>query len=195
MHRYPHRAVAVSGPQRFAVAAACIVAGCGGRADEVSPDTASRSGTDPATSTAPAELAVQPGRAIVVAGDERFDLIVFECLVGDETGSPARRLALSASATEPFLDANVVLNVDVLVSQQAPMLEEHRITITRRDGTPDLAANDTPRPGEGGPAPDDWIRVDESAGLVRGTGFQLAATDGSAPPLPPGTLVADCSDA
>lgn len=162
----------------------------------MSPDTVSRSGTGPATtSTEPAELAVQPGRAIVVAGDERFDLIVFECLVGAETGSPARRLALSASATEPFLDANVVLNVDVLVSQLAPMLEEHRITITRRDGTPDLAANDTPRPGAGGPAPEDWITVDERAGLVRGTGFQLAATDGSAPPLPSGTLVADCSEA
>lgn len=186
----------MSGGQRFAVAAACIVVGCGERADEVSPDTASRSGTDPATtSTAPADLAVQPGRAIVVAGDERFDLIVFECLVGEETGSPARRLALSASATEPFLDAKVVLNVDVLVSQQAAGLEEHRITITRHDGTPDLAANDTPRPGAGGPAPDDWINVDESAGVVRGTGFQLAATDGSAPPLPSGTLVADCSDA
>lgn len=189
--------MAASGRHRllFALAATSLVAGCGGSADEVPTDTTATGGRGPATtSTAPAELAVQPGRAVVVAGDERFDLIVFECLVGEATGAPARRLALSASATEPFLDASVVLNVDILVSQHVAGLEEHRITITRRDGAPDLAASDSPRPGAGGPAPDDWIEVDEAAGVVRGGGFRLGATDGSAQPLPAGTLVADCSD-
>lgn len=54
-----------------------------------------------------------------------------------------------------------------------------------RDGAPDLAANDSTRPGAGGPAPDDWIEVDEAAGVVRGTRVpsQRHRRLGTAPPV------------
>ena len=133
---------------------------------------------------------VEPGHAVVEAGGQRLTFIVFDCLVGDETGAPNRRLALSASNTEPFAEASEVLNVDILVSR-ATGQEEHIIAITRRDRA-SLGASDTPTPSRGGRAPDDWIEVDEENGAVHGDGFELRATDGSGDVLPAGRLVADC---
>ena len=133
---------------------------------------------------------LEAGRAIVEAGGERFTFILHECLVGEETGSPNRRLALSASTTEPFLEADEVLNVDILVST-ATGAEDHVIAITRRD-RPTLGAADSSMPSRGGPAPDDWITVDAEAGVVSGAGFELRAIDGAGEPLADGTLIADC---
>lgn len=142
------------------------------------------------TTSSPPAVDVAPGTAVVEAGGERFTFIVFQCLIGSETGSPARRLALSASETVPFLESAVVLNVDVLVSSRSGT-EDHAITITRDEG-PDLGAADAGGPARGGPAPDDWIEVDEQRRTVRGSGFELRATDLSGASLPGGRLVADC---
>ena len=142
------------------------------------------------TSSASADIDVEPGTAVVEAGGERWVYVVYECLVGAETGSPNRRLALSASATEPFLESDDVLNVDILVSQ-ATGTEEHVITLSRMRAA-NLGAADVGAPSRGGPAPDDWIEIDEQAGVVRGEGFELRATDGSGPSYADGRLVADC---
>ena len=134
---------------------------------------------------------VEPGKAVVVAGDERFEFAVHECLVGEETGAPNRRLALSASETEPFEEARTFLHVNILVSVHIEDWEEHVIEIVRYDGA-NIGAADMSTPGRGGPAPDDWIQVDEDAHVVHGSGFELRVIDESQRTLPPGTLVADC---
>jgi hypothetical protein len=142
------------------------------------------------TSSVDIDLDVEPGTAVVEAGGERWVYLVYECLVGADTGSPNRRLALSASATEPFLESDDVLNVDILVGQ-ATGTEEHVITLTRT-GVTNLGAADVAMPSRGGPAPDDWIEIDEEAGVVHGRGFELRATDGSGESFADGRLVADC---
>lgn len=167
--------------------AAGVLAGACGDDDEGAATTTTEDAPD-------ASLEVQDGQAIVEAGGERFEFIVHECLVGEETGSPTRRLALSASQTEPFLEADVVLNVDILVSQAVPPQEQHTITITRFDGV-DLASTDFRKPAGGGLAPDDWIEVGD--GLVTGSGFELRAEDLDRDDavLADGKLVADCDSA
>lgn len=180
-----------------ALVVALSLAACGGDDASVDGVSATTTTAPTATTTGPAGSddpwpEVEPGLAIVTAGDERFEFVVFECRIGDETGSPQRRLALSGSLTEPFLEADVVLNVDLLVSRFGP--EEHVITITRFDGT-DLGAADLATPSRGGPAPDDWIELDEDLRSVRGRGFQLAPTEvPGGDPMPPGVLVADCPE-
>ena len=141
-------------------------------------------------STSSSSVDVEPGTAVVEAGGERWVYLVYECLVGADTGSPNRRLALSASATEPFLESDDVLNVDILVSR-ATGTEEHVITLTRTGDT-NLGAADVAMPSRGGPAPEDWIEIDEHAGVVHGGGFELRATDGSGQSFAGGRLVADC---
>ena len=161
------------------IVGACSSDGDGGPAPQAESASASTTRVD-----------VEPGTAVVVAGGERWEYVVHECLVGADTGSPNRRLALSASATEPFLESDDVLNVDILVSQ-ATGTEEHVITLTRMRHA-DLGAADVSTPSRGGPAPDDWIEIDEDAAVVHGGGFELRATDGSGESYADGRLVADC---
>ena len=183
----PSPGVGVSGRHRLrlAVAATGIVAGCEGSVDEVSltprrgaerarPRPKPRQRSSPSSEDAPSS---SPATGSTSSSSSA------SCAT-----RPARRLTLSASATEPFSTRG-------RAQRRTPRLAAGggargaQDTITRA-GAPDLAADDTPRPGAGGPAPDDWIGVDEGAGVVRGTRFQLAATDGSARPLPcPGTLM------
>ncbi len=103
------------------------------------------------------------------------------------------RLALSASNTEPYLDADRFLDVNVLVSQVVDGHEEHVIEIFSTDGSVDIGADDLQLPSRGGPAPDDWIRHDADAGAVFGAGFELQSTSPDDDTvLEDGVLVADC---
>lgn len=173
------------------LAVACTSGNDAPRTPESPRPTASTASTP---STAPGatglENDVVPGTAVVTVGGERHAFVVFECLIGAETGSPNRRLALSASETEPFPEADVVLNVDVLVSSRTGT-EDHLISILGFKGS-DVGAGDVATPSRGGPAPDDWIHVDEVGRVIRGSGFELRATDPTAASHPAGTLVADC---
>ena len=185
-------------PLRALAAAAVVaaVAACGGDGNGSAPPPAATGKATTTTAavitTTPSRPAVEvaPGTAVVEAGEERFTFIVFQCLIGAETGSPGRRLALSAGDSEPFPESAVVLNVDILVSARFGT-EDHVITIARDDG-PDLGAADAGGPARGGPAGDDWIEVDEERRTVQGSRFELRATDGSGLSLPSGRLVADC---
>lgn len=180
-------------------AGAVVAGGCGSGGGGAGPATSTSASMGPvntraSATTGPSITGVLPGKAVVTAGDQRWEFIVHDCLLGEETGSPNRRLALSASDTEPFLDAGLVLNVDILVSQRVPGVEEHVISITDAGpDRPDLGAADVPLPSRGGPAPDDWIQVDEQTRAVRGHGFELRATSPGGPQLEAGTLVADCT--
>ncbi len=135
---------------------------------------------------------VGAGTAVVEAGGERFEFVVFQCLVGDDAG-PTRRVALSASDTEPYLDAGRFLNVNVLVSSVIDGHEEHVIEIFSVDDTLDVGAADLQLPSRGGPAPDDWVHVDGAAGVVYGSGFELQSTSpDDDTSFGDGVLVADC---
>ena len=183
---------------RLAAALALVaLVACGGDDDDGGGTAAAvADGTttteSPSTASAPA---VQAGRVVLETADGgAFTFIVFECLLGEATGSPSRRLALSASTEEPFMDADEVLNLDILVSA-ATGAEEHVITLTRVDPSqPSFGASDTGMPSRGGRAPDDWIHVDDATGTVYGDGFELVATDGSGESLGVGSIVADCPD-
>lgn len=196
----------------IAVAACGLAAACGAGSTE--PEGAAVTAAEPGTtaSSSPAApgsvptgegsgqeaagtlLPVVPGRAVVVAGDLRRELVVFECRVGAETSAPNRRLALSASETVPYDAAELFLSVDILVPRSIPD-EEHRVSLFRMDGTSTLGASDIGVPSLGGRAPDDFVEVRDEDGrrVVRATGFELWDTSNPAvAPLPPGELVADC---
>lgn len=171
------------------------LAGCvgGDGRSAAEPGTAEASQTSTTAVVDGPPFDVDPGVAVVLAGDVRYEFVVFECLVGDETGSPVRRLALSASDTEPFLEADRFLSVDILVSQVIDGHEEHVISIFDADGSFDVGAADLATPSRGGPAPDDWIEHDPLAHVVYGEGFELRSTtldDDTV--LTDGVLVADC---
>ena len=155
------------------------------------PDRDRQRDPDPDREAPVSSGAVEPGRAIVEAGDERWEFVVSECLVGEEqTGSPYGGLILAASATEPLLESDLVLNVRILVSAAIAGHEEHVISITTPLDRPDLGAADVNVPSRGGPAPDDWIEIGD--GVVTGSGFELAEIEVGGRRFPSGTLVADC---
>ncbi|WP_436794430.1 hypothetical protein [Actinospongicola halichondriae] len=178
------------------VLAALAVAGCAGDDDGGQPAATSA----PSSTTSSADLAesgpafaVEPGTAVVEAGGERFEFVVFECLVGTDGGGPTRRLALSGSDTEPYLEADRYLSVNILVSKVVDGHEEHVIEIFSIDGSLALGAADFQTPSRGGPAPGDWIHHDTDAGVVFGSGFELRSTSADdATVLEDGVLVADC---
>lgn len=178
------------------VAALALLGSCG----DGDPTGTTAGSAPPAPTSTTATTRAEPpaagpvdGRAVVVAGDQRFEFVVEDCLVGEEqTGTPYQRLSVHGSETVPYAEAQVFLAVRILVSQVVAGHEEHLIEITRMQGE-DLGAADVAVPSRGGPAPDDWIEVGD--GAVTGSGFRLRSTgDPVAEPLPAGDLVVDCPE-